>query len=488
MPGVYVTTALRTGPSNPVGPPSARFFVAGIAERGPIDRAVRVQSVAQYVATFGARTSFSGILYDQVSTFFEEGGSDAYVARVTGPAAIAAHLALKDRSTSPGANTLDVAAKNGPGAWANTELSVEIVDGTVSGFTVNVYVNAVKVESFPNLSSPASAVTASYSSKYIVITDSGSVTAAPANNPAVLARTPLAAGVDDRAAVNATLLTAALVRFGKGLGPGIVAIPGQTGDVIAAALGAHCAANRRMGILTGSRTADLTAMTAIRTIGASTGFGDYLIPVGPWVTIPDGVGSRDIDPSGYVAGVRARAQAAVGFWQNPAGSRAAARYVIGTVGVLDQTLNDNWAAVGVTGIQTYNDQVRLFGWSTCSDDSAYRSAKSRDMLNVLSGAIEQALDPFVFANIDGRGQLLSQIEGACKGVLQPIADANGFFPMVADDGTEQDPGYAVQIDAEANNAVSLGSNKILANVAVRPGPDAEVIQVSVVRTALDSNL
>jgi hypothetical protein len=52
----------------------------GMAERGPVDRAVKITSVDDYAETFGGRSGGS-LLYDSVSAYFAEGGDSLYVVR-----------------------------------------------------------------------------------------------------------------------------------------------------------------------------------------------------------------------------------------------------------------------------------------------------------------------------------------------------------------------------------------------------------------------
>ena len=94
MPGVVVTTAVRTGPSTTNVAPASTFFVAGTSQRGSTTEANLVTSLAEFEARYGGYTS-SGTLHQQVQTFFEEGGARAYVGRVTGTGATSASLTLK---------------------------------------------------------------------------------------------------------------------------------------------------------------------------------------------------------------------------------------------------------------------------------------------------------------------------------------------------------------------------------------------------------
>ena len=93
MPGVNISTAVRTGPVSTGNAPAATFFLVGETERGTDSKAVKVESLAQYVTAFGGYES-SKYTYQQVRTFFEEGGSVAYVARVSASDATAASIAL----------------------------------------------------------------------------------------------------------------------------------------------------------------------------------------------------------------------------------------------------------------------------------------------------------------------------------------------------------------------------------------------------------
>ncbi len=53
MPGVVISTAVRTGPSSTTVRESSQLFVVGLAERGPSDEAVLIQSLADFELNFG---------------------------------------------------------------------------------------------------------------------------------------------------------------------------------------------------------------------------------------------------------------------------------------------------------------------------------------------------------------------------------------------------------------------------------------------------
>jgi hypothetical protein len=325
MPGLSVTTGAVAGPSAPNRAPGASYFAVGVCERGPATSALAVLSLAEFVREFGPRTTY-GSLYDDVNTFFQEGGGRCVVARVVGPAATTGTLAtaLKDATPVTPADTINVAAAN-PGAWSS-KVSVQVLAGASSAlFRLQVRYDGTLVEDYPNLASPQDAVSkVNARSTLVRLADAGSVTAAPGNNPVPTgAPAALTAGTDDRASITNTHYIAALDRFAADDGDGAVAIPG-IGTGVHAALLAHAAANDRIALLAHARNTDRPTLI-------STAQGLNSLRAGlfaPWIRVPDGFGgTRAISPEGYVAACRARAHEAVGPWLAAAGENARARYV-----------------------------------------------------------------------------------------------------------------------------------------------------------------
>ena len=134
MPGVVISTAVRTGPSATTVRESSQLFVVGKASRGPVDEAVLIESIADFESKFGGYLS-SSYLHPTVETFFEEGGTQCYVARTVGASATSGTLELDNSS---GAVVITLTA-NGPGTWSDdVEAEVEtVVAGT--SFRINLY-------------------------------------------------------------------------------------------------------------------------------------------------------------------------------------------------------------------------------------------------------------------------------------------------------------------------------------------------------------
>jgi len=480
--GVEVTTSVRSGPSNP-GTPAGIFHVAGLTERGPVNRPVTVRSLAQFGDLLGGRTAYSSHLYDTARLFWEEGGSELVVSRVVGPAATRGELVLMDTSS---VETIRVESIE-PGTYSeNIAVTVTSDAGT---FTVTVAVDGVLVHSFAGLTSPADLVAAARGSQYVNVLDLGSVTAAPGNNPVAVEDAPLSAGTDDRAGVTAQSVIAALDSAGEAAAGGAVAAPGYTADVIGTDLLAHAAAHSKIALLAaGPEASTEDAIGVANTIGGGE-HGAYGGLFYPHVVVPDGRGSRVVSPEGYVAAVRSRAFVTEGYWQVPAGDRARTTWVLGTAQGVDIATNNELSAAHVNGIVTSGTKTRLYNWTSLSADREnFGLLSARDTLNNLSLVVAESLEPHVFSTLDGRGHLLAKVKTAVVGVLAPVAKRGGFYAALDAGGQETDPGYRVTVDASNNPAGSAADNQVNVSVAVRLSPAAALIKVEIIKVPVTASV
>lgn len=483
--GVDVTTSLRSGPSN-AGVISGRFQIAALAQKGPTGTSTVLKSIAEFESKYGVRTSYNSAAYDTARLFWEEGGSELVMTRVVGPAATRGSLTLVDQAT-PGVNTILVTAKDaGP---ASDNLSVSVVTDLVNDtFTLTVTNSGAVVAVFANITSPSELVIRAASNPYVTITSLGSVTTAPENNPVAIAATPLTAGTDDRASVTAASMVAALDAGGTLARGGAVAVPGYSADVIGTLLAAHAKAHSKIALLSmAADDTDVEVAAAGATV-TTAGNGDAAGIFHPHLIIPDGTSTRTVEPTGYVAAARARAHRDVGFWQVPAGDRARVRWALGTATVVDTIKNNELADDYVNAIVTTGARLRLYNWSSLSSDRDNLSSLiARDSLNNLSALISEALEPHVFAPLDGRRHLLGFIESAVVGVLDPISKRNGFFVLMDAEGNTVDPGYRVVVDAPLG-AGGQPPSEILVSAAVRLAPSADLIRVEIIKVALQASV
>lgn len=474
--GVQVTTQVSSGPSN-TGTTSGRMHVAGLTVSGPAGRSVIVDSIAKFIAIFGDRTPATSNLFDTARLFFEEGGSELVVSRVTGPAPTRGSITLKD---SADVNTVKVQAVD-PGDYS-TGYTVEVVNSG-STFSLIVKRGGVTVTNYTGLTSPADLVQRAATNPYVTVTSLGSVTAAPGDNPKTAPATALSAGTDDRGSATTADVIAAL-DAGTGAEGGLVAAPGYPADVIGSLLADHAKRTGKVAALAMPVSATQAEVIAAAATLAASGNGEYAGIFYPSLIIPDGAATRTITPEGYIGAVRARAHAETGYWQVPAGDRSETRWVIGTTAPIDPATNNTLAESFVNGIITTGSRVRLYGWaSLASDRDNLGLLNARDTLNNLAIDVATVLEPFVFATNDGKGQLRSYIESAVVGVLDPIAKADGFYARVSGD-TEIDPGYDVTVDTALNPITAAAENKVNVGIEVRLSPTAQLIQVEIIKVPL----
>lgn len=480
MPGVEVTTATRSG-TGPSRAPSGQFFVVGLTGRGDTTAPILVKGMADVETLIGPRTTY-GAVWDQLKTFFDEGGLQAYVVRVIGEDADKGFLSLNDRAGTPIA-TLRFEAKS-EGSWSSG-LTVQVADGSLTNtFRITLRLNGDVVSDYNNLTSPAVAVAKFAGNPYVNVTNLGSASAAPTNNPAVLAATPLSAGDDDRAAVVTADYVAALDQFVPGLGDGAVAIPGQTGDDVWNGIIAHCEANNRIGLLAGS----LGDTKDVYVSNASSLDTEFAGLFGPFLIVSDGgTGTRTISPEGYVAACRSRAHEAIGPWRAPAGAmgKSQSEGVLGVETSWSKEDSNELDAAKVSVIRVIANSIRLYGWRSLSDDiDNYAYLKDRDLLNRLVVEAEKRLEDYVFETIDGKGQLLAAINAELVGMVDPIRQAGGLFENYDADGRLIDPGYKVNTGRDINSTVSLANNEVKAVLSVRVSPTGALVSLNIVKVGI----
>ena len=134
MPGINVTTAVRTGPTGNGDIVAGQWFVVGEAERGDITKPTLCRSFSDYVREYGDYQA--GNLYQYVKTYFDEGGTRCQVQRVLGASHATATKTFQDTAGSP-ANTITFTAKN-PGKWGLT-LAVEILASSDASIAISGY-------------------------------------------------------------------------------------------------------------------------------------------------------------------------------------------------------------------------------------------------------------------------------------------------------------------------------------------------------------
>lgn len=495
MPGVTVSTAVRSGPTAYGEIEAAQAFFAGTAERGPDDEAKLVRSVSEYEFWYG--TYESGNLHAHVKTFFEEGGQRAYIARATASAAVAGSITLVDRATTP-ENTLTLTAAN-DGDW-DTKVAVQVTDGVATDtFKLLVYYDDVLVWTSRDLTDPADAVNVVNTSEVahlLVATDESSTTTAPDNNPAVAVKTALSGGSDGTVAD--AEIYGALDLFTYSLGPGAVAIPGQTGDTFWAEIIDHAAANNRIALCAFGASDSISTVKTDVADYYNDADAEYAAFYYPHIKVPDPAYAGKeitISPEGYVAGARAKAIVANGPWMAGAGLISASSYLTDLASVsatqkyLTKDDSDGLDEKRINAIRKIGNSFRVYGArSVSSDEDNWRYITAQDTINMIVWGAENRLEDFVFSAIDSRGALFSRIEAALIGLLDPIRVDGGLYEAYDADGNMVDPGYTVIVSSDNNPLSQLASGKVVAEVGVRVSSIGDQIVVTITKSNLTSSV
>lgn len=476
MPGVIVTTSARSGatPSEPNA--SGQAFIIGLAERGSTTEAVLVRGLADFEAKFGGRVSYS-YLHDTVKTFFDEGGSQAYIARVAGSAATVGNVSLNGTQETP-APVMEVSA-SAAGAWSDG-LSIVVENGVMeSTVTLAVVLGGQRVRTYSsaqNLTQLISRINAD--GTYITARDLGAV---DATLPAV-GTYEVSAGTDDRTSIAASDHAAALARFADTMGDGAVFAVDTTG--INPELIAHAKENNRLALLFSENPE--AGIADLGNLPNSQSAGMFF----PWIRVGDNTGNvRDIPPVGYVAGVRNRAHTNVGAWRAPAGEIATSRAIVGLTREYSREEADLLDEARVSVIRRIANTVRLYGWrSLATDVENFGNLNAQDLLNRVVVESSRRLEQFVFAPVDSKGQLLSAINSELVGILEPIRLAGGLYSLTDDEGEDLDDGYLVDTSNAVNTTESLSRNEVHARVSLRVSPIGALIMLDITKVGLRQGL
>jgi phage tail sheath protein FI len=340
-PGVYIEE-VPSGVRTITGVATSIALFIGWAPRGPVDRAVRLTSYADFVRTYGGGDPTGldtrSLLGYAVRHFYDNGGADAYVLRLAADDAEVGACAIGD---------LDITASS-PGAWAadyQVRLTPRSDDATRFRIDVlHVPSNNAIVESFENLSMTATdarfveAVINGRSGFITVDATSGTAPAA-----ATVSLEAAQAGEDGAvlAATDAAFITALLASFGQGSITdridlfNIVCVPGLIDGTAVQSLQTRCAERRAFLLVDAPEDETVanmpSALAALNITGAAaTNSAVYF----PWVRAADPLQQnalRAFPPSGFVAGIYARTDASRGVWKAPAGSEASLSGAAGLV-------------------------------------------------------------------------------------------------------------------------------------------------------------
>lgn len=454
----------------PNAPPTdtAAWFACGIAEKGPA-APVKVTSIGSFLRQLGIRQSDSP-LYDAVDAFFREGGAVAWVSRVLGPSAAQSTVTLNDASAGA---SLTVKAASA-GEWGD-DLTVQVTAGDAGGeFILVIALSGTTVETSPSLATVADAATWSEASEYVAITAAG------ANDPAVVSATSLTGGTDDRASVVDADWQTAIDRFTKELGPGQVSYPGRTTSAAHGQLLTHAGANNRVALLdavsSGTAATLVSAAAAVRT-NAEAKRGAMFAP---WPTMvgAGGVGTRSVPTSGVVAGIIARVDRTDGPQQAAAGDNGLSLTALSVPYAWTDAERETLNTASVNVIREQYGQRKVYGFRSLVNGEtspAWRDFTAARMVMAITAQADAIGERFMFRTIDGRGFTIGEFGASLAAMLRAHYDRGALYGDVADEA------YRVDVGPSVNTPESIAAGELRAVIAFRVSPTAEYVVVELVK-------
>ena len=481
-PGVTITTSVRTGPTNAQLAATATMFVAGVTERGPDGTSHLITSIAEFEDVFGEKVS-DGWTYQTVETFFEEGGSRAYVSRIVDDTAVEAILNLVDADT----DTCAVLTAAGTGTWANTRLSAEVIQPSGSTFKVKIKLDGATVWTSSTHTDVSEFIDEVNNSSAAALYATAAADES-SNIPAV--QEDNFTGGTNGGTIGDDDLQDALDTFTNNLGPGAVCAPGFYSSAARTALLAHAQENNRIAVMSFDK--DTTVGDAIEEAAdfsteANASYGSFFYP---WVKIPNGTSlTQVVPPEGYVCGKRSKVHNLYGSWTPWAGEKTQADFVTGVYSSLSKTDAGNLDDGNVNAIRVINGTVRVYGARSLSSDTAnYRFIIAREVLNQITYEAEQALEALLFLPIDGRRSTFARVGATLVGILDRIRIGGGLYEAFDAFGKQIDPGYTVQVNDSNNPLDQLASGKIKAKVGARVSSIGDKIEVEITKSNLTATL
>jgi len=476
-PGVYVSEApLARVVANPNSSETLGGFL-GTALRGPTTPAL-VTSWSDFVSKFG---SFSGdtTLPYALYQYFNNGGGDAYVARVLASDAAAATKEWNSRLTFEAITE---------GVWGNA-VSVEIALNTdPSTFTLSIKEEqrgvTVTVEQFRELSMDRSSGryvlkivnSLTIGSQYVVVSDVAEDDSDLTASPAVT----LSGGTDGVEAITAGDYGATLDEFDNIDANFVFNAPGLAD---ATSLVTKIASGRQDSIFIcdtdENQTPDMT--------GAALPASSYAAVYYPWLWIadpaPDAVrgGIKKVPPGASVAGMIVRTDTSRGVFKAPAGVSATLAGAVASETRLTNAQLDTLAEMNInvvrpvpgSGIAAMGARTRAFG-------TVDQYVSIRRTINYVK---KRAADVSRFALFEpNTPPLWEQLRVANGAFLSELWQTGGLA------GLDFSQAFYVKCDGENNTQSSIAAGEVHIEIGIAPAFPAEFVVIRVGQFESDASV
>lgn len=484
-PGVFVEETLRTKNPEPSWSASTAVFVASHG-RGPAEP-TRVRNWSEFTRLYGGFPNRTSLLPYSVFQYFNNGGRDAYVLRVTGSGVAVAETTFNDRATTGALETLAVSALNG-GVWGN-DVSIGITDrgtdlfdlvvysgGTTSGHIVERH---TELSMDPNSSRYVETVVNSLlgGSNYVRVTDSGSANQGTLGyagvRPAETTTPKSLAGGANGAAPTASETSDALTALNTLNRAYLLNLPGvYDAGVINSALTFAAANGNAFVVIDPPPGIDAAGAVAFSDTLNSSSYGAVYFP---HVHIADpGANTQGatklVPPGGAVAGIIAQTDTTRGVFKAPAGLSAR---VAGAVSTEIQLTSDDLDTLNAGHVNAIRHAPGagfvVWGARTLKKTSADKYVPIRRSLIFLRHVLTESTQWAVFEPNDGH--LWRSLEASIEQFLV------GFWSQGGLRGETAEQAFFVRADETINTESSIAAGVVNVEIGVALQYPAEFIVI-----------
>ena len=478
-PGVYVQETL-----NPVAPvvgansTSVAAFIGGNA-RGPLTPTL-VTSWSEYLNYYGGWSS-NNTLALAVFLFFANGGSQAYVLRVTAGSTATASRTLKDEND---VDTLTLDAAN-PGSWGNSiAITTQASPGATGYFDLIVYYGgtsaANKVETFPNLTMDSTNARYAVSvinsqSKYVVATDELSPSTGADKYVAVITAQSLAGG-SAGTTPTATQISGAVDGFDTVPNSLVLNAPGVTSASAVNELISYAEARQDVFVVVDPIDDTVTNQLSLALTYTQSSYAAVYYPTitinDPTTTTP-GTVIKAANPGGAVVGKYAATDKSRGVFKAPAGLGVRVAGAVAVPSLTNANLDSlNSAAAPVNAIRFIpGSGIVIMGARTLKGGYADMYVPVRRSLIYLEKALVELTQFAVFEPNDT--VLYRRISSILNGFLTNYWSQGGLR------GTTPDQAFFVLCDTTNNPLSTVEAGQVNIQVGVALQRPAEFVVINI---------
>lgn len=480
-PGVYVQETL-----NPVAPvvgansDSVAAFI-GANARGPLTPTL-VTSWSDYLNKYGSWSSNNDLALS-VFLFFANGGSQAYVQRVTTGSTASATRSFQDRAGSP-ANTLTLTAAN-PGVWGNAiNVTIQNSPGATGYFDLIVYSGGTtasyKVETFTNLSMTSTDARYAVSvinsqSAYLVAVDAGSSSSGATRNPSTVSNQALASGADGTVPASTDIATA-VSSFDTVLQSLILNAPGVTDETAVNTLLSYAQNRNDVFVVVDPINDTVANQLTLAASYTQTSFGAVYYPP---ITINDptnttpGTVIAAANPGGAIVGKYAATDKSRGVWKAPAGLAVRLAGAVSVPSLTNANLDSmNSAAAPVNAIRFISGSgIVVMGARTLQAGYASMYVPVRRSLIYLEKALVDLTNFAIFEPNDT--VLYRRITAVVGGFL------NNFWRQGGLRGASPEQAFFVLCDTTNNTLSTVEAGQVNIQVGVALQRPAEFVIINI---------